>query len=95
MKKMLSLFMVPTVFLMMGATAFAEETPEGADLVATILSYLPESWGGWVTLVIAICAGVCAVLPAPSDSSNAFYKFVYKAINAIGFNFGKAKNETK
>lgn len=39
----------------------AANPPEGADMAATILGWLPESWEGWVTFVVTLCAAVSAI----------------------------------
>ena len=68
------------------------EAPAGADIVAVLLTCFPDSWGGWVTLVVTICAAVSAVWPRPSEDSNVFIRLIYGLVNAIGFNAGQAKN---
>lgn len=74
----------------------AEESVPGADIVAVILSYLPDSWGGWATLAISVCAALAAFVPRPSDDANVALRILYAVINAIGFNVSRAANaETK
>ena len=68
------------------------EAPAGADLVAVLLTYFPDSWGGWVTLIVTICAAVSAVWSRPSEDANVFVRLLYGLVNAIGFNAGKAQN---
>ena len=72
--------------------AEAEEAVPGADIVAAILGYLPASWGGWVTLIISVCAAVAAFWPRPKDDAPLPLRLLYAVINAIGFNFKKAQN---
>ena len=68
------------------------EAPAGADIVAVLLTYFPDSWGGWVTLVVTVCAAVAAVWSRPADDANIFVRMLYAVVNAMGFNAGKAKN---
>lgn len=68
------------------------EAPAGADIVAVLLTYFPDSWGGWVTLIVTICAAVSAVWPRPSENANLLVRLLYGLVNAIGFNAGKAQN---
>ena len=74
------------------AAEAANEAPLGADIVAVLLTYLPASWGGWVTLVVTVCAAIAACWPRPSDDANIFVRILYAVVNAIGFNAGKAQN---
>ena len=64
----------------------------GIEEVVLLLGYLPESWSGWVTLVVTICAALSAVWPRPSDSASPVLRLLYTVVNAVGFNAGKAKN---
>ena len=68
------------------------EAPAGADIVAVLLTYFPDSWGGWVTLVVTVCAAIAACWPRPSDDANIFVRILYAVVNAVGFNAGKAQN---
>ncbi len=68
------------------------EAPAGADIVAVLLTYFPDSWGGWVTLVVTVCAAVAAVWSRPADDANIFVRMLYAVVNAVGFNAGKAQN---
>ena len=68
------------------------EAPAGADIVAVLLTYFPDSWGGWVTLVVTVCAAVAAVWSRPADDANVFVRILYAVVNAVGFNAGKARN---
>ena len=64
----------------------------GADVAAAILDCLPASWGGWVTLVVSVCAAVSAFWGRPSDSAPLAVRLLYAVVNAIGFNVQKAAN---
>ena len=86
---MMVFVLVPCVLL--AAEPVAEPVP-GADLAATLLGYLPDSWNGWVTLLIALCAAVSAVWPRPQDSASPVLRLLYAVVNAVGFNAGKAQN---
>ena len=41
---------------------------------------------------MGLCAAVCALLPAPAEDSNVVYRVVYKILNWIAMNIGKAEN---
>lgn len=53
---------------------------------------LPEHWLVWVTTIVAICAAIAVVLPAPKEESNIVYRAVYRIIQWVALNLGKAKN---
>ena len=50
------------------------------------------SWAGVVLSAMGLCAAVCALLPAPTESSGSVYRVVYKILNWIGCNVKKAAN---
>ena len=93
---MKTLFLMGLMLLFVATGAMAEEAveeaPLGADIVAVLLTYLPASWGGWVTLVVTVCAAIAACWPRPSDDANIFVRILYAVVNAVGFNAGKAQN---
>ena len=62
------------------------------EIIANIINYLPESWEGWITMVIAVCAALGACWPRPSDDAHVIWRGLYSLVNALGANFGKAKN---
>lgn len=96
MKKTLSFFVVLALSAVclpcLALAGDAVSPPEGADMAATILGWLPESWEGWVTFVVTLCAAVSAVWPRPAETANPLLRLLYVVVNALGFNAGKAKN---
>lgn len=50
------------------------------------------SWAGVVLAAMGLCAAVCVLLPAPTESSGSVYRVVYKILNWIAMNIGKAEN---
>ena len=96
------LFMLMMAVLLVAAvvfpaiTAFAEEASSaavpGADLVGTLLNYLPVSWGEWVTLVVTVCAAIAVILPAPKNDSNIAWRALYWVVQVFALNKGKAAN---
>lgn len=50
------------------------------------------SYAGLVLSLMGVCAAVCALLPAPAEDSSTVYKVVYKVLNWIAMNIGKAEN---
>lgn len=54
-----------------------------------------QFFGDYAPLVLSImgvCAAVCALLPAPTESSGIVYRVIYKILNWIGCNVKKAAN---
>lgn len=80
------------LFPCLALAADADTAAPGADIVATIIGWLPESWGQWITFVVTICAAISAVWPRPADDANVVVRFLYTVVNALGFNAGKAQN---
>lgn len=78
---------VPAEELADGATAEA-----AGEALSGLLAMLPESWEGWVTLVVTLCAAVSALWPRPAEDAPALVRLLYTVVNALGFNAGKAKN---
>lgn len=65
------------------------------ELLNTIYQYvvgLGDTWAAAAAFVVALCALLCTVIPAPSEDSNVVWRFVYSIINTIGCNVGKAAN---
>ena len=50
------------------------------------------SYAGLVLSLMGVCAAVCALFPAPAEDSNVVYRVVYKILNWIAMNIGKAEN---
>ena len=50
------------------------------------------SYAGLVLSIMGVCAAVAALLPAPAEDSNVVYRVLYKALNVLAANVGKAKN---
>lgn len=57
-----------------------------------LISELFGSYAGLVLAIIGVCAAVSALLPAPTEDSNVVYRWVYKVLNWLAMNIGKAKN---
>lgn len=57
-----------------------------------LISELFGSYAGLVLSIIGVCAAVAALLPAPTEDSNVVYRWVYKVLNWLAMNVGKAKN---
>ena len=49
------------LFPCLALAAEADTTVPGADMVATIIGWLPESWGQWITFVVTLCAAISAI----------------------------------
>ena len=50
------------------------------------------SYAGLVLSLMGVCAAVAALLPAPAEDSGLFYRVVYKALNLLAVNVGRARN---
>lgn len=63
------------------------------DPVAAILD-IPGigSWTPYITLTIAVCAAVATILPAPGPDASPVWVAIYRALNLVGANFGRARN---
>ena len=57
-----------------------------------LISELFGSYAGLVLAIMGVCAAVAALLPAPSADSNVVYRVLYKLLNVLAVNVGKAKN---
>lgn len=57
-----------------------------------LISELFGSYAGLVLAIIGVCAAISALLPAPTEDSNVVYRWVYKVLNWLAMNIGKAKN---
>lgn len=66
------------------------------EFIITIIGWLPDSWGVYVTAVISVIVSVsalfCTFLKAPTESSSTAYKVVYTVLQWCALNLGKAKN---
>lgn len=62
------------------------------EIIQAIWSSLPDSWLVYVTAVVAMCAAICTVLPAPKEDGSKVYKVFYQAMQWIALNIGKARN---
>ena len=57
-----------------------------------MITELFGSYAGLVLAIMGVCAAVSALLPAPVEDSNVVYRWVYKLLNWLAMNIGKAKN---
>lgn len=65
------------------------------EILNSIYQYvvgLGDTWAAAAAFVVALCALLCTVIPAPSENANVVWRFVYSIINTIGCNVGKAAN---
>ena len=46
----------------------------------------------WLILAAAICAAVATILPAPAPTAPVWWVIVYRAINLVALNVGRARN---
>ncbi len=87
------LFVVLVPCLLWAADGVTENAADpAAELVNLMLAWLPATWEGWATLVIAVCAVIAATLPRPREDAHIVWRWLYAIVNALGANFGKATN---
>ena len=58
------------------------------DLITEICG----SYAGLVLSLMGVCAAIAALLPAPSEGSGAAYRAVYRVLNILAVNVGRARN---
>lgn len=58
------------------------------DPISTFLA----TYSNYVAITVAVCAFVAACLPAPGPDASPVWVAIYRAVNLIGANFGRAKN---
>lgn len=88
------LFVVLVPCLLWAADGVTETSgaDPGAELVGLLLACLPATWEGWATLAIAICAVLAATWPRPKEDAHVLWRGLYALVNALGANFGRARN---
>lgn len=57
-----------------------------------IINGIFGSYAGLVLSVMGVCAAVAALLPAPSEESGVLYRVLYRVLNVLAVNLGRAKN---
>ena len=57
-----------------------------------LITDLFGTYAGLVLSIMGVCAAVAALLPAPTEDSNVVYRALYKLLNVLAVNVGKAKN---
>lgn len=66
------------------------------DINALLQSILPENVysliGSVLVFICGLAALICTVLPAPKEDASVVYKAIYKILNLLGANAGKAVN---
>lgn len=62
------------------------------EILAQIIGIIPAEYTVYVTFVCALCALISTFWKAPSEDANIIIKFIYKLVNILGLNVGKATN---
>ena len=57
-----------------------------------IITEICGSYAGLALSLMGVCAAVAALLPAPSEQSGTAYRVLYKLLNLLAVNVGRAKN---
>lgn len=69
------------------------QTMQVASTAVASFSVLLTELTNLVPKLVTAAAFLATILPAPRSASSGVYKAIYEAVNALGFNFGKAKNK--
>ncbi len=59
------------------------------DILTGLVS---ETWIACITAFVTCCAAISVALPPPGESSGKAYKTIYRVVQWIALNFGRAKN---
>ena len=62
------------------------------SMISDFLNSQTGSWALFLSATSAVCAWAATLMPAPSETSGVIYRSLYKVINWIGANIGKARN---
>lgn len=62
------------------------------EIIITLLNHVPTEYAIYATLLCGVCSVICTFWKAPTPEANGFIKFIYKVVNILGMNFGKAQN---
>lgn len=57
-----------------------------------LINELFGSYAGIVLAVMGVAAAVAALVPAPSEGSGVLYRVLYRVLNVLAVNVGRAKN---
>ena len=60
---------------------------------SALLAMIPTQYIPYVTAGVMICAALSVVLPVPAATSTSAYASVYRLMQFVAFNFGKATNK--
>ncbi len=58
----------------------------------SLTGIVPDTWLAWLTALVTLCAAVTTALPPPGEHSGPAYKAMYRILQWIALNFGRAKN---
>lgn len=62
------------------------------SILSDFLNSQTGAWALFLSAASAVCAWAATLMPAPSETSGVVYRTLYKVINWIGANIGKARN---
>lgn len=62
------------------------------EILYELIGIIPAQYSVYVAFACTLCAVVCTIWKAPDEKANTLVKFVYKVVNLLGMNVGKAKN---
>jgi len=60
---------------------------------STLLALIPAQYIPYMTAAVTIVAALSVVLPVPAATSTSTYASVYRLLQFVAFNFGKASNK--
>jgi hypothetical protein len=90
MKRIWWVFLVAVVLVMFPVLAFAQDVAE--DSMGGFLGKV-EQYGAIILQVVGLFAAIAAMTPNTSD--NKIVDMLYKVMNMLGLNVGKAKNQSE
>ncbi len=62
------------------------------EILSELIGIIPAQYMVYVTCLCAVCAVLSTIWKSPDENANAFVRLVYKVVNILGMNVGKAKN---
>lgn len=61
--------------------------------LSALIALIPTQYIPYATAAVAVAAAVSTVLPVPAATSTSAYASVYRLMQFVAFNFGKATNK--
>lgn len=62
------------------------------EIVNYLLQSVPGEYAIYVSLLCTVCGIISTFWKIPAEDANIFVKAIYKLVNILGMNWGKAQN---